>query len=144
VDNPNSLTEILSQMGSNDPRKRAVALAVTGRLRLHPLLDKVIFALEDDHDDVRAMAAWALDLLGSPVTVPALVKALYDRSFTVRSNAGWALVHLGQRIIAQLVVPDVIEVLRDDTSREAQQMAYLVLSRIGGEDAEEALRRYWK
>ncbi len=140
----NSLTEILSQLGSTDPRKRAVALAVAGRLRLHPLLDKMIFALEDDNEDVRAMAAWALDLLGSPVTVPALVKALYDRSFTVRSNAGWALVHLGQRIIAQLVVPDVIEVLRDDTSLEARQMAYLVLSRIGGDDADEAIKRYWK
>jgi HEAT repeat protein len=140
----NSLTEILSQLGSRDPHKRAVALAVAGRLRLHTLIDKMIFALEDDNEEVRATAAWALDLVGSPVIVPALVKALYDRSFTVRSNAGWALVHLGQRMIGQLVVPDVIEVLRDHAFPEAQQMAYLVLSRIGGKDAEEAINHYRK
>ncbi|NWF68942.1 MAG: HEAT repeat domain-containing protein [Chloroflexi bacterium] len=142
MDNP--IAEILAQIASPDPRKRAIALAVAGRLRLHPLLDRMIMALDDKDADVRATAAWALDLLGSPVSVPALVKALYDASFSVRSNAGWALVHLGQRMTAHMVVPDVVDVLRDLRHAEARHMAYLVIMRIGGEDAQRAIALYWK
>jgi hypothetical protein len=138
------INEVLAYLNSTDPRKRVVALSVIGRLRLHALLDKTIFALEDDSEDVRAAAAWALDLLGSPVCVPALIKALYDPSFHVRSSAGWGLVHLGQRMIPHLVVPDVIEVLRDKNSPSARQMAFLVLQHIGGTDANDAINRYWK
>jgi HEAT repeat protein len=101
-------------------------------------------ALHDHDGDVRAMAAWALDRLGSPETVPDLIAALYDPLFGVRSNAGWALVHIAQRNVPQVVVPDVVDVMVEGDNADARQMAYLVLRYIGCEEALEAINRYWR
>ena len=49
---------------------------------------------------------------------------------------------LAKRIFPGLVLPDVIEVLRGDNHYDARQMAYLVLSRIGGAEADDAIRQY--
>ncbi len=135
---------IKRQLRSDDPSQRTVALVLIGKSRVHSLMPDVIAMLEHDvSDDVRAMAAWTLDLLGDPDTIPYLINAMYDKSFGVRSNAGWALVHIGKRIIPNLVVPDVIEVLKDDDNFDARQMAYMVLTRIGGNSAYQAIQTYW-
>lgn len=135
---------ILRQLSSSDPSQRTVALVLIGKSRIHSLIPEVEQLLVDDgSDDVRAMAAWTLDLLGDPETVPSLIKAMYDKSFGVRSNAGWALVHMGRRIFPNLVVPDVIEVLKDKENFDARQMAYLILTRIGGNAAYQAIQTYW-
>jgi len=139
-----SLDDLLLQLHSSDPHDRVLAVVTIGRERMHPATRFVEAALNDADCDVRAMAMWSLDLLGSPATIPVLLRALHDPMFDVRSNAGWALVHLAKRIFPGLVLPDVIEILRDDTNNDARQMAYLVLSRIGGTEAEEAIRLYWK
>lgn len=115
-----------------------------GKSRVYELIHATIKILEsDDDDDVRAMTAWALDQLGSPDTVPALTKAMYDSSFGVRSNVGWALVHIGRRVFPNLVVPDVIEILKDTSNYDARQMAYLILTRIGGDTSAQAIDTYW-
>jgi len=135
---------IRRQMMSDDPSQRTVALVLIGKSRIHSLIPDVLSLLQhDQNDDVRSMAAWTLDVLSDPSTVPVLVHAMYDKSFGVRSNAGWALVHMGRRILPNLVVPDVIEVLRDETNYDARQMAYLVLTRIGGQTAYQAIDTYW-
>jgi HEAT repeat protein len=137
--------DLVNQLHSTDPQDRLLAVVTIGRERMYTCIRYVEAALNDQNPEVRAMAMWALDLLGSPSTVPVLLRALYDRSFDVRSNAGWGLVHLAQRMIPALVVPELIDILRDeDNYQDARQMAYLVLSRIGGEDAESAIRQYWK
>jgi HEAT repeat protein len=139
-----SLDDLLTQLHSGDPQDRLVAVVAIGRKRLHAATRYVEAALGDPNGDVRAMAMWALDLLGSPTSIPVLLRALYDPWFDVRSNAGWALVHLAQRMIPDLVLPDLIDILRDDDNYHARQMAYLVLSRIGGDAANAAIREYWK
>jgi HEAT repeat protein len=139
-----SLDDLLIQLHSADPHDRVLAVVTIGRERIHPATRYVEMALNDSDGEVRAMAMWALDLLGSPATIPVLLRALHDPAFDVRSNAGWALVHLAKRIFPGLVLPDVIEILRNDENHDARQMAYLVLSRIGGDEAEEAIRQYWK
>ncbi len=140
-----SPTQILKQLKSDDPRDRTVALVLIGRARLLDLSPDIIAVLEgDDEPDVRAMAAWTLDLLGVADAVPTLLAALYDPDFGVRSNAGWALVHLARRLVPQVVLPEVIDVLKDEAHPDARQMAYLVLIRIGGRDARQAIEQYWK
>jgi len=139
-----SLDDLLLQLHSADPHDRILAVMTIGRERIHPATGYVEAALNDLDHEVRMMAMWSLDLLGSPATIPVLLRALRDPSFDVRSNAGWALVHLAKRIFPALVLPEVIEILRNDDNPDARQMAYLVLSRIGGEEAQEAIRLYWK
>jgi HEAT repeat protein len=139
-----TLQQVLVRLKSTNPKERSLALVIIGRERFHAAADQATDALHDPDHEVRAMAAWALDLLGSPITIPALIEALHDSVFDVRSNAGWALVHIAQRIFPALVVPEVVPILRDESNRDARQMAYLVLLHIGGEAAESAIEQYWK
>ncbi|NJL57422.1 HEAT repeat domain-containing protein [bacterium] len=141
-----TLGELMHMLDSTNPRERTLALTYIGKQRLYNALEACVASLKDDDDETRAMAAWALDRMGIPASaaVPALLDALRDPVFGVRSNAGWALVHLARRTLPHVVVPDVIDVLRDSDSPDARQMAYLVLHNIGGEDAHEAIARYWR
>jgi HEAT repeat protein len=135
--------DLLQRLNNSDPDERRVALALIGRMRYHALLEHVVTAMITDFDaDVRAMAAWTLDLMSSADTIPALIDAMHDASFGVRSNAGWALVHLAQRLTPAMVVPDVIDVLEEDDYPEARRMAYLVLQRIDDADARRAVEDY--
>jgi HEAT repeat protein len=138
------LEDLLKQLNSSNSRDQVVALVTIGQERRYSAIPQVVATLKDRHHEVRAMAAWALDLLRSPETVPALIEALHDPVFEVRSNAGWALVHLAQRVFPNLVLPDVIDVLKDDDNEDARQMAYLVLLHVGGAEAEDAINQYWR
>jgi len=135
---------IRSRLDSKNPDERRVAAIMIGKARKYEFMDDLSDLLLDDiHADVRSMAAFAMDLLGSAESVPVLVKAIYDNSFDVRSNAGWALVHIAKRIMPQLVIPDLIDVLQDEDNPHAQQMAYLVLARIPDDMARTAIENYW-
>jgi HEAT repeat protein len=139
-----SIAELVELLASLNPRERALGLTFVGKQRCYAMQSRTTEALMDSDDDVRAMAAWALDRLSSPASVPALLGALHDPVFGVRSNAGWALVHMARRLMPEMVVPDVIEVLSDSSDDNARQMAYLVLHHIGGDVAHEAIRLYWR
>lgn len=140
-----SLEDVLSRLESENPGDRRVAMVMIGKARMHPLKSAVVEALQTDDDaEVRSMAAWSLDLIGDAHTVPALVEALYDPVFSVRSNAGWALVHLARRYVPQLVLPDVVDVLRDKGNPHAREMAYLVLANIHHPDSRAAIETYWR
>lgn len=137
--------EVIAHLRSKDPNERRLGLMLAGKQYEYgavPFCSRAL--LTEDDDEIRALAAWALDMLGSPVTVPALVEAMHDPAFDVRSNAGWALVHVAQRTIPEIVVPEVIDVMRDSDNYDARQMAYLVLRNIGGEICQEAIRLYWR
>ncbi|MGB1287403.1 MAG: HEAT repeat domain-containing protein [Aggregatilineales bacterium] len=136
--------DIENKLESQRPGERRLGVIIAGKLRLYQLARHIVSIMHHDSDsEVRAMAAWSLDMLGSPDTVPELIGAMYDGDFGVRSNAGWALVHMAKRITPDLILPDVIDVLRDMSNPDARQMAYLVLSRIGGEHAHDAIQCYW-
>lgn len=137
-----SPSDIFVMLHSSNPRERAQALTIIGKKRYYFAYEYGIHALRDSDDDVRAMAAWALDRLNSPAAVPALLSALSDLVFTVRSNAAWALVHIAQRMTPEMVVPDVVDVLMVSDDADTCEMACLVLYQIGGEAAQEAIRRY--
>ena len=139
-----SEARIQKYIKSRNPDERRVAMVMIGKARYHNMLDDVIHTMQHDIDnEVRAMAAWSLDLLGNAEAVPALVDAMYDTWFGVRSNAGWALVHLAKRLLPQLVLPDVIDVLQDKDNHHAREMAYLVLTNIDDEAARQAIEQHW-
>lgn len=139
-----STDEIRNLLESRSAAERGLGLALVGKIRCYDAIGHCVMLLRDRDSDVRERAAWALDQLCSPQTVPALIEAMTDTSFGVRSNAGWALVHIAQRTIPELVVPDVIDVLSDSRNEDARQMAYLVLQYIGGDAAQAAIEQYWK
>lgn len=136
--------EITSRLYSHDPDDRRVAAVMIGKARHHDYVDDLVHLLRSDLSaDVRSMAAFGLDLLGSVDAIPDLIEALYDSSFDVRSNSGWALVHMAKRILPQLIIPDVVDVLCNDLHPHAQQMAALILYNIPDDDARIALDTYW-
>lgn len=139
-----SQAEILVLMQSPNSRERALALTFAGKQQCYAMQDQCMEALHDADHNVRAMAAWALDRLCSPRSVPALLDALNDPTFGVRSNAGWALVHIAERTVPEVVVPDVIDVLIMADNFNARQMAYLVLHYIGSDVARDAIQKYWR
>lgn len=139
-----TLEEILPYLKSANPRERAIGLMLVGREGLQKAMSHAVRLLVDSDEEVRATAAWTLDQLSNPVSVPALIEALYDPSFSVRSNAGWALVHIAKRTVPQVVVADVVEVLRDEYNEDAREMAFLVLYHIGDQTSREAIHLYWK
>ena len=136
------LIEIKLMLNSASARERELALLHVGKYRHAHTASLCVAALKDESGAVRAAAAWALDQLSDPGTVEALVNALYDSDFTVRSNAGWALVHLAQRIIPTMIVPEVVDVLRQTENDHARQMAYLVLYHIDDQLSRNILREF--
>lgn len=141
-----SEADIIRRLRSSSPDDRRVGVIMIGKGRVYSLFDHLVAAMKHDLDaDVRAMAAWGVDLMSTAEAVPELIEALYDESFGVRSNAGWALVHLSQRFMPEIVVPDVIDVLKsDDDAAHARQMAYLILNNINTDAARAAIRDYWR
>ena len=84
-----SRRDIQRRLESPHADDRRVAAVMIGKARFHDMSDALTDILAGDRDaEVRAMAAWALDLLGNVEAVPVLVDALYDEAFGVRSNAG--------------------------------------------------------
>jgi hypothetical protein len=139
-----SVEELTEYIRSDNPEERRLGLVLVGKQQEYALLPWASrLLLVDEDENIRALAAWALDKLGSPVTVPALIEALYDPAFDVRSKAGWALVHIAERTIPLVVVPDVVEVLCNKLNADARQMAYLVLHSIGDELSQQAIEMFW-
>lgn len=139
--------QVLANLRHKDADVRRTTLFLVGKDRLHTAMTPAIrLMLTDPLPAVRAAAAYAVDRLGNVEAASALVAAMFDTSFEVRSNAGWGLVHLGRRRdspASRAITQQVISVLRDSNSQNAREMAYLVLLRLGGEDANAAIKQYW-
>lgn len=134
-----SVENIIENLHNTSPDVRRTTAFLVGKQKIRRATDRVVTLLRDSNPDVRTAAAWALDQLSDPRTKNDLVASLEDPAFDVRSAAGWALVNMGA-----LVVPDVVSVLRDSPHDGAREMAYQILVRLGGEQADEAIRLYWQ
>lgn len=118
------IATLLSSEDGEDRKKALTEIAIYG----YPEhFERVIeLMLSDPVNGVRRDAAWALDNLNDARALPALVKAIHDRSFGVRSAAGWALVHLGE----ELVRADMERIHRESGNAGAREMALLVLQNL--------------
>jgi hypothetical protein len=134
-----AILDINAQIYSPNHDIRLAALNIIATRKLSEALPAVLDTLGDPDPEIRAAAAWALAEMRDLHTLPDLIKALYDVSSSVCSNAGWGLVYLGAD-----AVPAVIDVLRNTAHPNAREMAYQVLLRIGGDEANAAIRTYWK
>jgi HEAT repeat protein len=125
--NTNKRSEkIIDQLDSPDPNERISVLSCIAVERTEGHLEKIIeIMLQDQVDEVRNRAAFALDSFNDSKALPALIKAIHDPSWGVRSSAGWALVHLGE-----IVRNDVENILENSTNFDAREMAQLILDRL--------------
>jgi len=133
--------------GSSDEEEPAISI-------YDPLEDRLAFArtqarlartsspeevttllLEDEHANVRGLAAAALGRRGGTEAGEALVEALADHDWRVRRRAVRAL---GQAWGYQAVEP-LAELLSEESSRSVRRIAIYTLSRIEGDAAREAL-----
>jgi HEAT repeat protein len=140
---------VLENLRHQSPDVRRTTLYVVAKEKLTRAVPRTItLMLTDIDEEVRAAAAWALDQMNNVDAAPSLILALYDDCFSVRSNAGWGLVSMGRRKDApasRAIIPAVIDILRDESNPHGtREMAYMVLLRIGGKQAYDAIDRYWK
>lgn len=129
------LLDALLNSAKADERVQAIRSIASFRddLRFGEVLTKCL--LTDCAPEVRATAAWALDLFRLEMAIPYLLQALQDSDWSVRSNAGWALVRFGP--MAETAVTKYLPELR---TYEAQEMAELVLDRIRSAEREATMR----
>jgi len=140
---------VLDNLRHDDPDVRRVNLFLAAKERMTATIPRAVtLLLTDDDPTVRAAAAYTLDRINNVDTASTLILALYDDSFDVRSNAGWGLVKMGRRKDApasRAIIPALIDVLADpDNPHDTREMAYMILLRIGGKRAYDAIDRYWK
>jgi HEAT repeats len=95
----------------------------------------ITLVLEDEHADVRGLAASALGRLGGPEAGGVLAEALSDRDWRVRGRAAWAL---GAAWGDQAVAP-LTGLLIEERARSVRRVAAYTLSRIQGDAARDAL-----
>jgi HEAT repeats len=97
--------------------------------------DLITLLLEDEHAQVRGLAASALGRLKEPAAGDALVDALTDRDGRVRRRAVRALGEArGQQAVAPLAA-----LLLEERTRGVRRVAAHTLSRIGGDAAMQIL-----
>lgn len=89
---PALLAEVLDTGG---PEAVESALEVVARLRMQPLLPKVIHHLTHGDPQIRLAAVRSLAMLGTPTAVDAVEKALHDEDRSVRQAALQALLARG-------------------------------------------------
>ena len=148
LEQPPDKDRILANLHHKNPNVRRTTFYLVAKDRLHIATQTAMsHMLSDKEVEVRAAAAYALDKINNVEATPALIAAMDDPSFDVRSNAGWALVNIGRRRdspASRAVTGAVIQVLRYGKSMSTREMAYLVLTRLGGREAFEAIEKYWE
>ena len=106
-------TSIEELLKSTEPTRRMMVIEMLGRSRNNQAVDGLISALNDEDEDVRESAAYALGNIGDKVAVEALVKALtWDQDSWVRASAAEALAHIGDRS----VLPALKDALEGETN----------------------------
>lgn len=139
---------VLQNLYNENPDVRRANLYLAGKERLTSIMPRAISLMLTDSDaEVRAAAAWALTQLENIESAPALLHALQDEITAVRENASWALVRMARykdSPATRGLINAVITVLRDKAQpHPTREAAYHVLLRVGGQEANEAIRLYW-
>ena len=121
-----AVVKTLGELGEQAPIERIIFMlkdsseivrseAITTLGRLYTFIcenvssEFLLYALKDEDENIRAIAAWILGEQGETTSVELLVRASRDNSEIVRTAAEWAVIHL--------------EELYDSASQEAQAMA---------------------
>ncbi len=127
---------------SKDPAAPALlALGLLGEPLVVP--DLAEFLADESTSDAKALrpfAAFALGRLGGPEAVRALGRALGDSDAEVRRAAILALGECAREDTAALV-PALARGMREDRDRACRNFAMVVLGRMGGAAAQDALSR---
>lgn len=126
---------LLRGLHDPDPAVRSAAAKLLGARHCNQATEALISTLDDDAAPVQRTAAAALQQIGDPAAVGALVRALRSHDGFVRERAREALVAFGHRAVAALT-----ELLADPDDRVRWEAAK-ALSQIGDPAAAPALVR---
>jgi len=127
---------------TKDPAAPAVlALGLLGETLVVPdLIEIFVDQSTSDAKALRPFAAFSLGRLGGPDAVHALGRALGDSDPQVRRAAILALGECAPADAAP-VVSSLVRAIRDDRDRPCRSFAMVVLGRLGGVAAQDALSR---
>ncbi len=123
-----SVASLVQWLRSEDSSTRIRAAKVLRKRKDPTTVEALIQALrEDDHCQVRSIAAGALGKIGDPSGVAPLIQAMEDEDSNVRQNAAYALANLGD--VAAL---EALTKATEDESWFVRGAARSSIKRIGG------------
>jgi HEAT repeat protein len=112
---PSAIKSLMHDLGSKDGRTRVRARKQIVKIG-HPVIPQLIGLLQSPAQTIRWEAAKALEQIGDPAAVDALVAALRDSVFDVQWLAAEALINIGSDSIRPLL-KELIEHPRSDEIR---------------------------
>jgi|GEM_PF-429122 len=126
----------------NEEVRGGAALAL-GKFGDERAVEPLIEALKDENKDVRNSATLVLGEIGDESVVEPLIEALKDENEKVRGGAASALGNASAlgKIDDERAVELLIEALKDESEGYSSDVIE-ALSKIGGEEAESAIKRY--
>ncbi|CAM4921105.1 unnamed protein product [Rotaria socialis] len=139
TDPHNQLLESLSlQLEHNDAAVRTNACGALGEIgekaSTSQVIDRLVGALGDQHDQVRRSAYSALEKIGEKAAtsqvIDRLVVALGDQDYQVRQSACSALGAMGQKAATRQVIDRLVVALGDQHD-QVRRSAYSALEKIG-------------
>ena len=86
----------LNKLNSTDRWERSYAASELGRCGCKKAVSALIYALDDEDENVRTSAVFALGSLDDPVVYPEVKRMLTDNSTDVRMAAAYVIVPLGR------------------------------------------------
>jgi hypothetical protein len=129
-----NVSQLLEMLGSRDPAARSAAAMALGKLKARTAGTALTRAMDDKADGVRLSAIVAAGQVGAPEAVDRLIE--FARAGREKGERPQAITALGL-IGDERAVPAVIRAL---DARKLRGWAIEALGRIGGDDAEAAVR----
>lgn len=134
---PSAEKALIQALNDPDADVRFAVAEALGKLRSEAAMKPLIRLLNDEDPDVCAAAAVALGKIGLTDPIGTLIEKLDHQDRFVRAGAAQALGDLD----AAAAVPQLVNLMRNDSIGDVRRAAAAALCAIGGREAERALRR---
>lgn len=137
IGDPTAAKALIQILDDPDADVRFAVAEALGELRSEAAMKPLMRRLEDEDPDVCAAAAVALGKIGLTDPIGALIEKLDHQDRFVRAGAAQALGDLD----AAAAVPQLINLMRNDSIGDVRRAAAAALCAIGGRESARALRR---
>lgn len=137
IGDPTAARALIQILDDPDADVRFAAAEALGELRSEEAMKPLMRRLDDEDPDVCAAAAVALGKIGLTDPIGTLIDKLDNQDRFVRAGAAQALGDLD----AAAAVPQLINLMRNDSIGDVRRAAAAALCQIGGREAKRALRR---
>lgn len=137
IGDPTVARALIQLLDDPDADVRFAVAEALGELRSEEAMKPLMRRLDDEDPDVCAAAAVALGKIGLTDPIGTLIDKLDDQDRFVRAGAAQALGDLD----AAAAVPQLVNLMRNDSIGDVRRAAAAALCQIGGREAERALKR---